>query len=179
MKRIIWVLLLFVASLSGCANLFGSGSGINDYVSNQDEIGTISDSILESIEKGDKQKIYDLFSTENKDNRDIMSELDKMFVEVDWQCFSFDEAKGIIDGEGKSLRDGKLTRYSFGYKIEGITDDKENKYIISYGYTTVDEEHANYIGLSQLSIYLVEYSDEWNFKVLEEHTVGDSSLHRR
>lgn len=173
------IIIPIVILLSGCANMLDSGEGISDYYSVQKEIGEIADSVIDAVGKGDKQTLYDMFSMENKNNRDIMSELDKMFVEVNWQCFSFDDVKGCLDGEGKDLRDGKLTRYSYGYKIEGITDDNGNKYLISYGYTAVDEEHTNYIGLCQLSIYMVEYTDEWNYNVLEEHTVGDLTLHRR
>lgn len=165
--------------LSGCTNVFDSGEGIGDYYSSSNEIGEIADSVLDAVGKGDKQTLYDMFSTENKNIRDIMSELDKMFVEVNWQSFSLDDAKGYLDAEGKSLREGKLTRYSYGYKIEGITDDKGNKYLISYGYTAVDEEHTDYIGLCQLSIFMVEYTDEWNCDILEEHTAGDLTLHRR
>ena len=173
------IISIVIIGLSGCSLFDRSVDSLNQYKDVHDQAKMVCSDVISCFENGNKQDLYNMFSQVQKDNIDIMAQLDEMFDKLQPQDLNYDCLREHEDGGGQEYREGSITRYSIGYIIEGITDKDDNQYVISYGYTMIDNEHPNYIGFGQFSVYRVEYIDELCYQIVENYTVGDSSLHRR
>lgn len=179
MKNKAVIILCVVLFFNSCSVKSNTKDFIEQSESINSQISEVSNKVVEYISKGEQQKLYDMFSETNREQIDIMAQINDVFEEINVQELNFDNLKEHESGGGEDYQEGKIIRYSYGSVIEGITDKSENKYVISYGCTIIDDEHPEYIGLCQLSIYKVNYIDEYSYEIEVDNSIGDLTLHRR
>ena len=178
------VIVLVLVALTGCFCLcFGGCSYFKKYEYNRqikNEQSQIVDLVLDCMIREDEEGLYNMFSEVNKDNCDIRKQISLLFDNVPTEEFNTDRMVKHSDGGGTSYDDGLISKYSFGYRYEHITDASGREYLITFGYMITDDKHKDRIGLECLKVLEINRNDPNDisaYALVNEYTIGNLELY--
>ena len=165
------LVLIMCLSMMGCVN-FGKLEHNKNIKIQQREI---PNEILSYIIKQDKMELYSMFSQEIKEVYDIEEELNIMFNNIPIDDFDVSQAEGHTNGEEIAYGDDGITELYFGYVYEYIYDSYGQEYIISFTYTSENQDNPDSIGIESLRIASIERTNPNNrhsFRSVESFGAG-------
>ncbi len=148
-KASILICIVFVVeTLCGCS----IADRFNDFVSQEQEIKTIAQQVMQCIVNENKTELLHLFSTDIQNNyaQQITFELDRAFEFINGKIISYDYA-GIY-GESEKVHYGKVKFYDCNPKICNVITDSGVKYEIKFVYTRTWETKPEREGISEIRI---------------------------
>ena len=170
MKRSFYIFIFFLFVLMMlCSCSFVTAVQDNNEIEKQKE--KIAEDILDYVIEGQTDSLYEMFATVDK-TETTRQQLNNMFESVNWEDFVTNKIEANENGGGAKYREGEVVQESFGYKYEHIVDKDNNEYTVGFGYTLINDEEPDKIGLNRLSIRLVNYKDGYIPVVLEEYIAG-------
>ena len=147
--------------------------GLSKYQANAQKVSSAKNEILYCLEHGDNNRLYEMFAqhVKNDPDRDLINRIDQLFSKYDITSFDFSKVRYHDNGGGESYREGNITYYEYEYIFGGITGPDGSKFVISYGYSTVNEDHRDKTGLLYLRLRKVEYTGLYTYEILEDYKV--------
>ena len=143
---------------------------------NMKKVTSARSELLYCLEHGERDRLYDMFAqyVKTDPNTDLMQMIDQLFDRYDTTTFDFSQVRSRDNGGGESYREGNITYYDYEYVIEGITGPDGSKFVISYGYSTVNEDHPDRTGLLYFRLRKVRYLDKYQYDILDECVIHRS-----
>ena len=149
MKKIIYffVIQFIIISFTSCIKISQSNeAGIAK------RIGT---NLVECINSKDVEGIKELFCTQSQKSDKIDKEIAGIFELIHSEIISYD----ITCNSGESVDNGKLTRQQETIFIDNIKTTDGNSYSIIIYNLSVYEKNTDYVGVSEIDIYIGDYGE--------------------
>ena len=141
-------IIFVVETLCGCsiANRF------NNFVSQEQEIKTIAQQVMQCIVNKNKTELLHLFSTDIQNNyaQQITFELDRAFEFINGKIISYDYA-GIYGG-GATTHYGKTTYFHCYPEFRNVITDTGFEYVIEISFHYIWEEKPEREGVTRIKI---------------------------
>jgi len=118
------------------------------------------ETVVQYLNSGNVQALYDFYSAENKKDKDLMDRT-KAFVYY-WNLLEIDaENLRVIPGAELLSRDEGIVTYWYqGYNIDKISDKYNRQIELYYDEVNIDSENENLIGID---CYAIRCDDMWMF----------------
>lgn len=145
MKKILAYIMLLIVTLmlGGC----GDSNYVtpDQYAKNQNKI------IMESLKVKDKEKLKKALAEAMQNQENIDEEIDNLINFIDGNIVSYDEPGGSVQTK-ESTQQG-ITLEALSGCTRNIVTDSGKKYETEFYSYHINEEHADYVGVSMIVIY--------------------------
>ena len=110
----------------------------------------VCEKLLICLDESDSESLINMFSSYDLKNDSSISEcVDELMTYLGGHIESIKEIDG--GSEQKTFIKGKITRYSFSSTIRDIVTDNGKKYKIVFGYTMLNTDNPERIGINYIT----------------------------
>lgn len=152
-------------TLTGCAT--PAPKTESTYINHARVARLRSEELLQGVLNKDAKAITDLFCPYVKENYPNLEEDIADWIElIDGDILSYDTPKGARGGGTATAEDG-VVEQSINGGIENVKTSSGKTYRIGHGGYSVYKEHPDYVGVTNITIFVEDLYDAENYCYLE------------